>query len=92
MSCPFSCSAESEEAQNFGCLPSAHDIVQLKEETGHNWECHGAEGVLCGGFARFLRDHRPDLHVKTGGLLSFYVWETEGFEAALTKANKKPAM
>lgn len=54
--CPFSCSPEAEQAQNYACLPSPFEIMQIKAETGKNWSCHHNEDRLCAGFARECRE------------------------------------
>ena len=67
MACPFNCNEISEQAQNYGCLPSLYEIMNIKREHGYNWECHDGTGVVCGGFVAFARDLNIDY--KTGPLL-----------------------
>lgn len=86
ITCPFSFSEEAEMVQNYGCLPDRFDIIRMKEKSGHNWACHGDETVLCGGFARYVMDRRPDLNIKEGKLISYKIWYHEGEEAAIEKA------
>lgn len=62
ISCPFNLGSEdSEYAQNLGCLPTPKEVLQLKDDTGHNWACHHNNKRPCQGLAK----HRD---VKTGGL------------------------
>lgn len=86
ITCPFSYSHEAQQVQNYGCLPDKADIVRMKEESGHNWACHYDDSKPCGGLAKHLKDHRPDLDIKEGSLISYEVWYNEGEEVAITKA------
>jgi hypothetical protein len=88
--CPFN--FDSEEAammQNYGCLPEPKDIVRMKEESGHNWGCHYNEKCVCRGLTEYVEEHRPDLDMKQGGVISYETWCHEGEEAALEEVNKK---
>lgn len=87
--CPFSYSEEADYAQNTGCLPTRQGIIELKEKSGHNWACHYDETVLCGGFARYLMETRPDLNVKEGGLISYDDWSEKGDIIAIVNAFKR---
>lgn len=88
--CPFAFTDASEEAQNFGCLPSPYDIIQMKRETGHNWGCHSVEGRVCAGFVNFISEERTprytDIDTSKGGIISYDTWDREGLEAAIAKA------
>lgn len=86
VTCPFSYNDEADQAQNYGCLPTRYDIIEMKEKSGHNWACHYDETVLCGGFARHLMENRPDLNVKEGGLISYDDWANEGEMTAIVNA------
>lgn len=74
MTCPFSINEEAIRVQNYGCLPTSFDIVIMKEKSGDNWSCHDDESKLCGGFARYVLDNRPDLNIKEGKLISYESW------------------
>ncbi|MCY8256943.1 hypothetical protein MOB73_02235 [Bacillus spizizenii] len=89
MSCPFSHSYEAEMAQNYGCLPTLKQIIEMKEKSGHNWACHSDETVLCGGFAKYIKRNRPDLKINEGQLLSYETWCHEGEEKAIQEANTR---
>ncbi|MDV5127001.1 MULTISPECIES: hypothetical protein [Bacillus amyloliquefaciens group] len=89
MSCPFSHSDEAEMVQNYGCLPTPQQIVEMKEKSGHNWACHSDETVLCGGFAKYIKRNRPDLNINEGQLISYETWGHEGEAKAIQEANTK---
>ncbi|MGG3667164.1 hypothetical protein ABES74_09425 [Bacillus subtilis] len=89
MSCPFSHSDEAEMAQNYGCLPTPQQIVEMKEKSGHNWACHSDETVLCGGFAKYIKRNRPDLNINEGQLISYETWGHEGEDKAIQEANTR---
>ena len=59
--CPFNYTDASFEVQNYGCLRSSKEILDLKDETGHNWACHSNNQRICRG----LQEHRD---TSTGGL------------------------
>jgi len=88
MTCPFSFNNEAEMVQNYGCLPEPLDIIRMKEKSGHNWACHGDETKMCGGYANWVKKHRPDLNLKVGNLISYDIWYREGEEEALRKASQ----
>lgn len=45
--CPFNYTEETEIIQNYGCLPTSKDIVQLKKNNA-DWKCHSKEHVCMG--------------------------------------------
>lgn len=51
LTCPFTIGEEAEQAQNYGCLPTNAEILQLALTSGKPWECHGEEGRICRGYA-----------------------------------------
>lgn len=89
MSCPFSHSDEAEMAQNYGCLPTPKQIIEMKEKSGHNWACHSDATVLCGGFAKYIKRNRPDLNISEGQLISYETWVHEGESKAIQEANTR---
>jgi len=88
LTCPFSCSMEAEQAQGYGCLPDSFDIIKIKENSGHNWSCHGDTSVVCGGLARYITRKRPDLSLE-GGLIDFDAWNEHGMDKAIQIAEEK---
>lgn len=88
MTCPFSWSDEAEIVQNLGCLPTPHEIITMKEKSGHNWACHDNKNVLCGGFANYVKTQRPDLDIHKGNLISYEVWYHQGEEGAIKEATE----
>jgi hypothetical protein len=49
--CPFNdgTTDEATRAQNYGCLPTAHEMVKHFDEHTRSIGCHGASGRLCRG-------------------------------------------
>lgn len=85
--CPFETTESSEQAQNYGCLPTPGDIIRMKRDTGHNWACHDDASKVCAGLCHEARDHQLDL--SHGNLISYETWYQKGEEAAIEEANNK---
>jgi GNAT superfamily N-acetyltransferase len=85
-SCPFNdgLTEEAAQAQNFGCLPTAHDIVVMKRQTGQNWACHDDESKACAGLCHGAKDAGVDL--SEGGLIRYSSWYHHGQDAAIEEA------
>lgn len=80
--CPFNDGLTEEAcvAQNYGCLPTAQDIVELKRRSGQNWACHDDETRVCAGLCHAAREHGLDL--SQGGLVRYSSWYRAGSAAA----------
>lgn len=89
MTCPFAVTDESEQVQNYGCLPEPYQIIDMKKKSGHNWACHDDETVVCGGLAKRLKDDFPSLSIKEGNLISYDTWYFKGEKEALEEADKR---
>lgn len=89
--CPFAYTEESEQVQNYGCLPSPYDIMQMKLKSGHNWACHEDESKMCLGFAREMQSPftKVNVDLTQGGLITYTDWDALGEEQAILKAKER---
>lgn len=85
--CPFETTESSEQAQNYGCLPTPGEIIAMKRESGHNWACHDDASRVCAGLCHDAKRHNLDL--SHGNLISYETWYLKGQEAAIEEANNK---
>lgn len=90
--CPFAFTDKSEEVQNYGCLPTPWDVIEMKRKSGHNWSCHSNDKKICSGFVEFVKEYPnnkySDIDTSVGGLISYETWYHEGEEEAIRKANQ----
>ncbi|KWU17966.1 hypothetical protein AS149_14675 [Burkholderia cenocepacia] len=84
--CPFETTEVSEQAQNYGCLPTPWEIIEMKRTSGHNWSCHSDGSKVCAGLCHEAKSHGLDL--STGNLISYETWYQQGPEAAIKQANQ----
>ncbi len=54
--CPFAYTEESEVIQNYGCLPTPHQILTMRVEHGKTWACHSEPDKPCAGALRTLQE------------------------------------
>ncbi len=95
--CPFAFTDASEEVQNYGCLPTPYEIIQMKRKSGHNWACHSNEKRICQGFVEHVEwmqahawvDNMRDIDTSKGNLISYETWYSKGEEEAIREANYK---
>lgn len=95
--CPFAFTEESEMVQNYGCLPTQYEIIQMKRKSGHNWSCHWNESSICKGFVNYVKeaqeknyiDNLKDIDISKGNLISYNTWYYKGEEAAIKEANDR---
>jgi len=57
--CPWDYGSEAtENAYNWGCLPSVAEATQLSKAEGKAWACHEEPNKLCCGYAA---DNKADI-------------------------------
>lgn len=54
--CPFAYNDYSEQAQNYGCLPSGQGIVRMRQNHGKSWACHSNPKKPCLGALNYMRE------------------------------------
>lgn len=80
-SCPFAHTTQSDEVQNFGCLPTPYEIIDMRVNHGKTWACHSNPKKPCLGGLRHLRDHGLPYRVLDPNLVS----EQDPWELYLTE-------
>lgn len=56
VACPFAFTEESDRVQNYGCLPTPHEIMSMRIDFGKTWACHQDDTIPCVGAIQMLRE------------------------------------
>jgi hypothetical protein len=56
-SCPFAFTEESERIQNYGCLPTPREIMDMRIKHGKTWACHSNPEKPCLGALEYLKHY-----------------------------------
>lgn len=95
ITCPFAFTEESEQAQNYGCLPTIGDIANMHIVHNINWACHYDADKVCAGFAKMFKDEYLGKLVegkkfnKDLPLVDYEVWYQKGEQEAIRIAKER---
>lgn len=78
--CPFAGTDESDQVQNYGCLPEPCDVVK-QYEAGKVWMCHSNESRICEGLKEHV-GHPFSANGKTIQTYSSWYHGTSGAQSA----------
>jgi len=68
--CPFAFGEKSEIVQNYGCLPTPYQILEMKVHHGKTWACHSNPSVPCLGAIRYFAEKGLVAKVTDSNLLT----------------------
>lgn len=68
--CPFAFTDESENIQNYGCLPTPFEIIAMREIRGKTWACHSEPSKPCAGGLEYLREYGLDARILDRNLVT----------------------
>lgn len=68
--CPFAFTDASELVQNYGCLPTPHEITVMRVEHGKTWACHVNPNIPCKGAIQYLKRNNLPFKVIDKNLLT----------------------
>lgn len=68
--CPFALNEHSEEAQDYGCLPTRMEIISMRQIYGKTWACHDNPKKPCLGALEIQKNNGLDYKVIDSKLLT----------------------
>ena len=69
-SCPFAFTENSEQVQNYGCLPTPYGIIQMRVKHGKTWACHQSPDKPCIGAIKYLKENNMPHEVLDSKLIT----------------------
>jgi hypothetical protein len=69
-SCPFANTEVSEQVQNYGCLPTPQEIIDMRVQSGKTWACHSNTKIPCKGALSYLKGKGLECKVLDSDLIT----------------------